>query len=82
MLPVLIGLVSAMAFGILSHSIYGTSGIMNHAWIDTVFWALIGTGVAVSAMNMIGECLPCRVSRLLRVRKAADALCKKTPCAN
>ena len=75
MLPVLIGLFSAMAFGMLSHAVYGTADAITQPWIDIMFWILIGTGVSVSAINIAVSCLPCRVSRAIGARGLVDRLC-------
>jgi len=80
MLPVLLGLFSAMVFGIVSHGIYGTDDIMAHAWIDMVFWGLIGAGALVSFSDMLWECLPCRLSRLVHAERLQDYFCRHFAC--
>ena len=80
MFPVLIGLSAATLFGLLAHGIYGTSGVIQHEWIDIVFWSLIGAGAGVSLINTIGACLPCRFSKVVRAARLESRLCGATPC--
>jgi hypothetical protein len=80
MLPVFFGLFFATMFGILSHAVYDTAGMMAHAWIDIVFWSLIGTGALVSFVNMLSECLPCRLVRMVHAENLEDRLCKDLTC--
>jgi len=82
MLPVLFGLFSAMTFGLVAHGIYGTDQIINHGWIDMVFWSLIGTGAAVSLINIGGNCLPCRMTQLVHSSRLSQRLCKDLPCGS
>ena len=80
MFPVLFGLSAAMLFGLLAHGYYGTDGLITHQWIDIVFWSLIGTGVGISTINAFKTCLPCRVSKVVRVARLENWLCRSTPC--
>ncbi len=79
MLPILLGLILAMLFGLMSFSVYGLEGLTEYAWIDTVFWSLILTGVAISLLNELGRCLTCRISRWFRISQL-DHFCAETPC--
>jgi hypothetical protein len=54
---------------------------MTNAWVDVVFWSLIGAGAGLSAINMAWECLPCRLSRMAHKESLIDRLCRNTPCA-
>lgn len=80
MFPVLFGLTAAMLFGLLAHGLYGTEGIIDHSWIDMVFWALIGAGAGVSLINAVGPCLPCKLFRLVHSERLTDWWCRRTPC--
>ena len=80
MFPVLFGLCAAMLFGLLAHGFYGTAGVMTHAWIDIVFWSLIGTGAGISVINIFGTCLPCRVSKVVHMARLEARLCHAAPC--
>lgn len=82
MLPVLVGLIAAAVFGLVSTLTLGTDGLMTNAWVDIVFWSLIGAGAAVSAINVSFECLPCRLSNLKPLRRWHEALCFNAPCHN
>ncbi len=75
MLATLIGLVAAMIFSFATYMIYGLEGVMTQQWIDTVFWALIATGVAVGVINAIWRCLACEISKRLHSRTLADWTC-------
>ncbi|WP_171816181.1 hypothetical protein [endosymbiont of unidentified scaly snail isolate Monju] len=55
---------------------------MTHAWVDVVFWSLIGAGTAVSAINMTWECLPCRLSQVTHNERLIERLCRNSPCAH
>ena len=80
MFPVLFGLSAAMLFGLLAHGYYGTADVITHQWIDIVFWSLIGTGAAISAINAFKACLPCRVSKVVRAARLQSWLCRGAPC--
>lgn len=80
MFAILLGLGAAMLFGLFAHGVYGTTGIMAHEWIDIVFWALIGSGAAVSLINTASACLPCQLARTLRMNAARAWLCRNRPC--
>jgi hypothetical protein len=81
MFPLLLSLIAAMVFGIVSHGVYGAEGITDHAWMDMVFWGLIGAGVLVSLANVFWECLPCRFSRFVHAKSLQDHLCRNVSCA-
>jgi hypothetical protein len=65
MLPIMIGLVLAMLFGLMSFLVYGLEGLINYPWIDTVFWGLIATGALVTLINEVGQCLLCRMKHIV-----------------
>ena len=81
MLPVLIGLLAASLFGIAATVILGPEALLQHAWVDVVFWAMIAAGAATSAVNIAWECIPCRLARQARKPLLAERLCQGTPCA-
>jgi len=82
MLPIILGVVAASVFGIVSTMVLGSEGLMTHAWVDVVFWSLIGAGTAVSAINMTWECLPCRLSQVTHNERLIKRLCRNSPCAH
>ena len=51
MIYVLLGLVSAMFFGIGAVSVYGTDGLLANVWVEYVFWWLIGSGALLSLLE-------------------------------
>jgi len=67
MLPILLGLILAMFFGLLSYSVYGLEGLTRYAWIDTVFWSLILTGIFISLINEVGQCIACKARRWIKM---------------
>lgn len=77
MVYIFISLVAASLFGIGAVAVYGHEGLITNPWIDIVFWWLIGTGVALAALDYRRNlsCLICR-----RLPKAVPALCKASPC--
>lgn len=75
MIPILVGLVSAMIFSIVTYMMYGLEGVMLRDWIDQVFWALIVTGIAIGVVNAIWRCLPCQLSKLTHNAKLTDTWC-------
>ena len=75
MLPVLIGLIAAMIFSIVTYMIYGLKGIMMRDWIDQVFWAMIFSGLAIGFITSVGRCLPCRLSKLIHREKLISTFC-------
>ncbi|MEJ2423549.1 MAG: hypothetical protein P8101_03665 [Candidatus Thiodiazotropha sp.] len=79
MLPILLGLTMAMFFGLISYLVYGLEGLTHYAWIDTVFWSLIVTGITVSLMNELGQCLACRIQRWFNTTRF-ESICNKTAC--
>jgi len=80
MLPILLGLIFAMLFGLMSYAVYGLEGLTHYAWIDTVFWSLILTGVAISLINEMGQCLACRARRWIKSARI-ETFCAQLPCA-
>jgi hypothetical protein len=81
MLPTLLGLVLAMLFGLMSFFVYGLDGLINYPWIDTVFWGLIATGALVTLINEVGQCLFCRMIRILP-KNQLGRFCNDLACAN
>ncbi|MCU7844425.1 MAG: hypothetical protein KZQ93_11365 [Candidatus Thiodiazotropha sp. (ex Monitilora ramsayi)] len=79
MLPILLGLILAMLFGLMSFAVYGLEGLTEYAWIDTVFWSLILTGASITLINEVGRCLACRIRRWLRLSRFEEH-CTRTPC--
>lgn len=69
-----------MLFGIIAVLYLGHDDLIAYAWVDIVFWSLIGAGVALAAINIAWECLPCRVSRLWHRRALTDRLCGRRSC--
>ncbi|WP_039960172.1 hypothetical protein, partial [endosymbiont of Riftia pachyptila] len=61
MLPILFGLIAAMVFGLVGYFTYGLDGIINHTWFNQVFWLLIVVGAAISLLDEVNRCLPCRL---------------------
>ena len=80
MLAILLGLGAAMLIGLFAHGVYGTTGIMAHEWIDIVFLALVVSGAAVALINAVSACLPCQLSRTLRMHAMSTWLCRNRPC--
>ena len=76
MMYVLMGFISATAFGIGAFSIYGYQGLMDNSWIDYVFWWLIGTGIALGLLDSTAS-LRCRLCRRAALM---PALCPEGPC--
>lgn len=79
MLPILLGLVLAMSFGLMSFFVYGLDGLINYSWIDTVFWALISTGALITLINEAGQCLLCKLMRLVSIERF-ERYCKDLIC--
>jgi hypothetical protein len=79
MLPILLGLILAMCFGLMSFMVYGLEGLTQYAWIDTVFWSLIITGACITLINEVGQCLACRIQRWFRLNRIAP-FCNQSPC--
>ncbi|MFM1891629.1 MAG: hypothetical protein RLZ44_706 [Pseudomonadota bacterium] len=82
MFPVLFSLIAAMLFALLALGMYGTEGVIEHSWIDMVFWGLIGAGAGVSLINAFGPCLPCVLSRTLDWRWLARWWCRASRCSH
>ncbi len=51
MIYMLIGILSAMFFGLVSFTTYGYEALLNDPWIDYIVWWLIGTGVVLAALD-------------------------------
>ena len=80
MLPILLGLILAMLFGLMSFMVYGLEGLIEYAWIDTVFWSLILTGTSITLLNEVGQCLACRLRNWLRVSRF-ETFCTELRCS-
>ena len=63
MLPVLISLVLAAVFDLMAHTVYGTKGLPNQPWVDSVIWAMITAGIVISLLQTSTACLACRDTR-------------------
>ncbi len=79
MLPILLGLILAMCFGLMSFLVYGQDALTQYAWIDTVFWSLIITGACISLINEVGQCLACRIQSWFKLTRFAQ-FCTQSPC--
>jgi hypothetical protein len=79
MLPILLGLIFAMLFGLFSFMVYGLEGLTQYGWIDTVFWTLILTGTGITLINEVGQCIACRIGNLLKLARF-EAFCGETAC--
>jgi hypothetical protein len=79
MLPILLGLILAMLFGLMSFMVYGLEGLANSAWIDTVFWSLIVTGMVISLINELGQCIACRIKELIKIPRI-ELFCREGAC--
>lgn len=74
----LISVVAATFLGVGSIMIYGPD-VVDEAWVDVVFWSILGAGAAVSLVDISLECVKCRVARLLHWADAARR-CSELPC--
>ena len=76
MFYLLTGLAAAMMFGVASVSVYGYEALVDNAWIDYVFWWLIGTGVLLAAVdsNLGLRCKVCR--HMARLPLCASLACR------
>ncbi|MEJ2622201.1 MAG: hypothetical protein P8163_18710 [Candidatus Thiodiazotropha sp.] len=79
MLPILLGLILAMLFGLMSFMVYGLEGLSHSAWIDTVFWSLIVTGIMISLINELGQCIACRIKDFIKIPRI-DRFCREGSC--
>ena len=55
MMYALMGLVSAVFFGIGAVTVYGAEGLLANLWVDYMFWWLIGTGVLLALVESVGQ---------------------------
>ncbi len=55
MMYVLMGLVSAVFFGVGAVAVYGYEGLLSSPWVDYVFWWLVGTGVLLGLVETAGR---------------------------
>ena len=81
MFPIFFGLVAAMLFGLIVMITLGEQALMTHAWVDVVFWTLIASGAALSAINLSWDCIACKMSKLSHANKLTERLCRDTRCA-
>jgi hypothetical protein len=51
MMPLILSVVTATFFLVLSSVIYGSDALVADAWVAMVFWGLIGTGALVSMLS-------------------------------
>lgn len=79
MLPLLISLTLAMTFGLLSHAFLGHDALLTQAWIDGIFWAIIGSGVALASMPSLA-CIGCKLGRITHLSIAQRTHCAGLPC--
>ncbi len=82
MLPLIIGVVAASVFRIVAIMVLGKDGLLTHAWVDIVYWSLIGVGAAFWLVNLAWDCLPCRLSRATHSRRLIERLCRNSPCSH
>lgn len=75
--PILVSLVLAMVFGIVTQSIVGTENLLAYAWVDGIFWSIIGAGVGVAAISALLGCRICPTDEG-RLRTACrEAACRE-----
>ncbi|MCG7920840.1 MAG: hypothetical protein N0C81_05870 [Candidatus Thiodiazotropha lotti] len=79
MLPIFVGLIMAMLFGLFSFMVYGLEGLIHYAWIDIVFWSLIVTGMMISLINELGRCLACRLKSWVKIPRI-ESFCSEADC--
>jgi hypothetical protein len=70
----LIGVAMATLFGIVAYSIYGTEGLMDNGWIQSVFWWLIIVSAAAGYLDGLIRCELCEKF------SALGPLCRVVPC--
>jgi hypothetical protein len=68
-----------MLFGLMSFMVYGLDGLAHSAWIDTVFWSLIVTGMMISLMNELGQCIACRIKEFIKIPRI-ESFCREGSC--
>jgi hypothetical protein len=51
MMPLILSVVTATFFLVLSSLTYGSDALVSDAWVAMVFWGLIGTGAWVSMLS-------------------------------
>lgn len=74
-LPILIALSLATAFGLMVHAVYGITGMPHEPWVYSVIWVLILAGVVISLLQTLPSCLVCRMFRRIRITGLADRVC-------
>jgi hypothetical protein len=77
MLPILVSLVAAALFGIGAIAIYGPAETAGYAWVDFLFWSIIGAGILVSLVGDWVRCIACRLGPWLQHKTLGAADC---PC--
>jgi hypothetical protein len=77
MLFALLAMIAAALFGIVSFGVYGADGLAQAAWVDYVFWGLIGAGAGLALLDGLVRCKVCDLSpRLAR----SSAFCQTARC--
>lgn len=80
MFALIISIIAASVFGVIATQVLGSNGLLTNAWVDVIFWSLIGAGVALAAINITWECVPCRFSQLWLKRSLIKRLCHNPLC--
>jgi hypothetical protein len=68
MFPIMFGIATALAFDALAYATYGAAALTDYAWVEMVFWGLIGGGFAVYALTHPLPVGLCRRLSLVQVR--------------
>lgn len=71
---ILLSLSIAALFGVVMNAVYGTQGLMQHAWVGWVTWVIIGSGAVMAALEPI-RCALCKY-----LLQGAGPLCKDKAC--
>jgi uncharacterized membrane protein len=73
--PIFASAAIAMVFGIVALTVLGAENLIAHPWVDSVFWSILGAGVAVSALQALFGCWICRIDE-----GYLQALCREEVC--
>lgn len=76
MIYLFIGLATATMLGIVANGLYGTEDLINHPWVDYATWAIIASGVFMSALKPVR----CRVCR--KISRCHTEQLKRRSCAS